>query len=70
MNEVVRKDDVALLRSCEARVPAVNWYNAANKDMDEEEAMGGSKATEEELRALVARDSSITPALEAAMYEP
>ena len=32
--------------------------------------MGGSKATEKELRALVAQDSSMLPALEAAMYEP
>ena len=33
-------------------------------------AIGGNKATEEELRALVTRDSSILPELEAAMYEP
>ena len=32
--------------------------------------MSGSRATEEELRALVAQDSSTLPALEAAMYEP
>jgi len=32
--------------------------------------MGGSQVTQAELRALVAQDSSMTPALEAAMYEP
>ena len=39
-------------------------------DLDEEAVMGGGKATEEEIRALVAQDSSMLPALEAAMYEP
>ena len=33
-------------------------------------AMGGNKATEEELRTPVAQDSSIFPELEAAMCEP
>ena len=32
--------------------------------------MGSDKVTEQELRALVAQDSSILPALEAALYEP
>ena len=32
--------------------------------------IGGGKATESELRALVAQDSSTLPALEAATYEP
>ena len=39
-------------------------------DQDEVMLMGGDKATEAELRALVAQDSSTLPALEAAMCEP
>ena len=45
-------------------------YNSGKSDLDEVMQMGGKKATEAELRALVAQDSSILPALEAALYEP
>ena len=48
----------------------VSCYNALNLDLDEVMQMGGSKATEEEIRALVAGGSGVLSKLELPEYEP